>query len=377
MLTPINSSSELDSVYMQKALAEHHKNDVSISMFEVTKPEKRGGFLSEIVFVKVKYRICSEEQERSQELVVKLLPPENDRKVVMKDLGLYDRELAAYEHLNSSFARTVCLGDDGRSAVPSLISGASSKEAFTLIMQDMKAIGYATSVLPMGSSFAQTRAIFCSMSRIHALGVIQINRNERLGDVTAIGESDWIFGFINPNLDLMTNMFEGSPHVEIFEKMRSESVVKNMLELPKRHAFIETIIHGDLWAGNVLFDSNEKNCSVIDWQFGSLGNLVLDIVDMLFMSCEVNIIEKMDILTDLLEKYWDSFCKTVSEHGGSVSKTFKDFEKCVFDILPFGFMFMIASVDALLESKHISKERITQCIIFMQKSSSYDAIFTQ
>ncbi|KAF2360187.1 Protein of unknown function DUF227 [Trinorchestia longiramus] len=370
-LKPLNLSSDLSKEYIERAVREHFDNDeVQVLSFDVTTPTERQGFLSEIVFLKVKYTTSSDKPEESLNLVAKFLPLQEEIVALMRLSNLHGREVEAYRYLNSPLPKSVCVGLDKSPVVPFLIAAASSEDAVTLIMEDLRARGYRTKSSIEGSSVEQTLAVFRSIALVHAVGVIDMERSGRIGSIIAINPREFGNDFLQSNIKILLQMFKGTPDEEVFRKIGENSDL--LLEMAETFKFITTFIHSDLWAGNALLDADDRNCAIIDWQFGCLGNLVYDLQTMLFMSSDLKILEERDLLIKVLNEYWSSFTVTLSNHGVTLKKTFHDLEHCVTDTFLYGYTFMIASTESLLACNKTSKERIARTTAFLRSSGAWD-----
>ena len=133
----------------------------------------------------------------------------------------------------------------------------------------------------------------------------------------------------------------------------------------RRYPLLKTVIHGDLWAGQLLNTEDEKKAYIIDWQFCRVENPVLDIVAMFFMSSNPEVLEQH--VDELLLCYWDALNRPLQSAGITLNVNYEEFRKNVDNLLMFGFAALAASIHDFIQGCSISEKRMLGIIDFMEK----------
>ena len=116
-----------------------------------------------------------------------------------------------------------------------------------------------------------------------------------------------------------------------------------LVDRPKR-ANCSTLVHGDLWLNNVLFDreSAESNvagdrvCALIDFQTVFIGNPLYDLAYMLASSTNAEV--RREHSRALVDRYYDALVSALKSHGQSARfsriDAHENFELCLLQLSP-------------------------------------------
>lgn len=69
-------------------------------------------------------------------------------------------------------------------------------------------------------------------------------------------DSGYLNDIVCLGLEMLIDMLKGSPLAETFTSL--VSMHKDMISTSDKYPLIETLVHGDLWAGNVMFTEDDK-----------------------------------------------------------------------------------------------------------------------
>ena len=122
------------------------------------------------------------------------------------------------------------------------------------------------------------------------------------------------------------------------------------------------LVHGDLWNNNVLFEKNTIDCKIVDWQFCSYKNTLLDLSGILCTSVAAELRKRKE--NEWVELYYNEIINLTK-----VSKNEYTYQQCMAEYQMsklYTMVMMIASIDvfyfpSMKEDTDI-KERYTSLI---------------
>ncbi|XP_045604605.2 uncharacterized protein [Procambarus clarkii] len=365
-LAPLPSQRNINQMWLEKVLSHKLDTGVSIQSWTVKSPERREGFSSEICFVRVSY-LTSRKILEERALVVKFMP--QDRKVVefMNSGNLGKREVEFYKYTHSKDFRVFFQKCGLINPVPDVYWADIKGNVLTIVLPDLNIYGYKVLAPAEGNSVNQVKCIFQSISVIHALGIATIGKH---------GEHSlnipWSYNFIEPcvkeGIEKQIQIFDRTPTADILKSLLPLSA--ELITVSQRYHFVNTIIHGDLWAGNIMFSNDNKLAYIIDWQFVSIGNPVCDIICFLLLSANPSVYNEH--LNEVLEFYWENFEQALKKTEISVNISFQDLVKNVESMWIFGFMFLSAALHDLMDTSKMSEGRLQSIIFFLKKKNVFD-----
>ena len=84
----------------------------------------------------------------------------------------------------------------------------------------------------------------------------------------------------NECFDMFCESLKGHPKESTYKDIitnvktkLSDNYVKYCLEEDSIENFL---VHGDLWSNNIMYETGNKNCKLVDWQFLGTGNILAD-----------------------------------------------------------------------------------------------------
>jgi hypothetical protein len=129
-----------------------------------------------------------------------------------------------------------------------------------------------------------------------------------------------------------------------FQQWLTSDEIKKIVErcVGNEYQGPRTIIHGDLWCGNILFDPHPS--TLLDWQFTKYAHPLIDLALLLCSSCD-----PQDYLTTKQrELLFEPYLQTLSQFHPSLAHdwTFSHLDSAFLHILPYIWLIMAASASA-------------------------------
>lgn len=372
---PLKSGDEINQIWLEAMLSEKYTSTVAVHSWSSRIPSGREGFLSEITFVTVKYSIDNS-SEISSELVFKFLPQDPSLVKFLSNGGLAKREVEFYQFVNSSEFKSICNRNKLVVPIPEVFYAGYTDEAITIVMHDLSVDKYKSVIIKDGSSLSQTKTALQAVALIHAAGILYLQKHgqgDGLISLAAEFNTDFYDQFFLPNLKTLEEMYKGTSLSDTFKNCIP--LTKQIRSTCRRRPLVNTIIHGDLWAGQLLYSSDEALASIIDWQFCHIDNPVSDIMSMLFMSSDPKILEEN--LYDLLESYWNTLYQTVEAGAGNLDIGLEQLNTNIDDMWMYGFMFLVVSIHDFLNGDNISHYRMTGAFRFLEKKGVFRRFFEE
>ncbi|KAK3868126.1 hypothetical protein Pcinc_026448 [Petrolisthes cinctipes] len=361
-LFPLVSPKHLSKQWLEELLSYDLGHSVKITEWTVKSPEVRNGYLSEIGFVRVKF-ISSEEKEtcprteKSVSLVLKCMPKEPSQLEIVRKLDLARCEVDFYKYTKSEEFTTFCKKSDLSHPVPKLFWGGQKNEVFTIVLQDLSTRNFRVVIEPEGNTLEQLKCILSSIAIIHAAGLATLSRH-----------GHHCFNFPRKKCIMIENvragikrqikMFAGSRIASTLEALLTKVV--DLINVASRYPLLNTLIHNDLWTGNVMINQDDTTASIIDWQFVRLGNPVCDIITLLFLSGKPSAYQQH--LTELLNCYWNKFEQAMKKNNVPVSITYEQLMRNAEDMYIYGYM-IASSVPEYFLSVNTYTEKRTKHIV--------------
>ncbi|XP_037788686.1 uncharacterized protein LOC119584244 [Penaeus monodon] len=361
-LTVLRSEKDIDKVWLEELLKLRLKSNIEVLSWTSSTPATKSGFLSEMCFVRVAFKgPYHPVEERS--LAVKFAPSDKNILEFMKNGNLARKEIEFYKFVLTDDFQLFCEKSGLKNPVPDVYWADMEEDLVTLVMHDLRTEGFRVDTPPGGNSLEQIKLTLKSSAIIHACGVATIKKHGR--EYLDVPSGDFLDDYVKVGLEKEIEMFKGTRTAETLRALNSlrDPVIKT------RYPLFETLIHGDLWTGNVMFSGDNTSAIIIDWQFASVDNPVCDILSLLLMSGEPVVYEQH--LNDVLESYWESLTEALRKNEVSVNNTFQELVNCVEQMWIYGFMFLTASLNDLLENNLITVERTKHVITFLEEKNIF------
>ncbi|XP_027225870.2 uncharacterized protein [Penaeus vannamei] len=361
-LTVIRSMKDIDKVWLEELLKQRLKSNIKVLSWTSSTPPTKSGFLSEMCFV----RVCFKDPDHRMEersLAVKFAP--NDKNILefMKNGNLARKEVEFYKFVLTDDFQLFCEKSGLKNPVPDVYWAGMEEDLVTLVMHDLRIDGFRVDTPPEGNSLEQIKVTLNSIAVIHACGVATIKKHGR--EYLDVPSGDFLDDYMKAGLEKEIEMFKGTRTAETLTAINSlrDAVIK------ARSPLFETLIHGDLWTGNVMFSGDNTSAVILDWQFASVDNPVCDILSLLLMSGEPVVYEQH--LKDVLESYWQSLTEALRKNEVSVCNTFEEFVNCFEQMWMYGFMFFTCSLSDMLENNMITVQRTKHVIKFLEEKNVF------
>ena len=362
---PLTNVNELTDHWLEKMLCQKLKSKVNLNSWSYKLPESKQGFLSEIFFVTTNF--SDSNKDESCRLVFKILPVSPEHLKLVKQGNHANRETKFYQMIIQDEFVNILKKSDPKIYLPEIFFASIDDEgdSCTIVMEDVGQFNYKMDLLKEGSSLQQTINIVRSISVIHAAGIIC---NDIVKDKKEFQEEYELDPFFVPSLKQLSKKYSDYSWAPLFNDMIPIS--KQVKSIKDRYPLFKTLIHGDLWTGNCLFNSNEDSVCIIDWQFCEYGNPVCDLASMFCMSCDEDMLEKQ--LDVILKCYWDSFCANLQIAHIAPPVSYREFEKSLQDHWMIGFLNLSCSFEQFVANNILTEERMIGVMNFLQKKNVFD-----
>lgn len=375
-ILPLQSPQDISRQWLEMMLSYDLGHSVKITEWTVKSPKAKDGFMSEIGFVRITYipnaeRVKCPRTERrngkSVSLVVKCMPKEPRRVELMRNGDLGRREVEFYNYSRSGGISTFCKKSGLLLPVPKVFWTGLKDEELTIVLEDLSTRNLRVKTAPEGNTVEQLKCTLKSIAIVHAAGLATISHHgQHILDIP--WDPNSVIEFVKSGINLQIKMFAGSRMAGTLEALLAQ--VKELVNVACRYPpLLNTLIHGDLWTGNVMMNQGDTSASIIDWQFSMVGNPVCDIVTLVFMSGKPSAYQQH--LTHILECYWYNFEQAMKKNNVPVSITFGQLKRNVEDMCIYGYMLVTASLESHLASKKITENRMKHIINFMHEKGHF------
>ena len=373
-LEPLKCFKDLNNIWLENLVSKHYKRTVASLSWSSQSPTAREGFLSELIFIDVKVTLVDNAEEHLN-LVFKFLPQEKDKYDFVTGSFLDLREV----QFNLFFDTVDILKDSGlHLPVPKVYYAGRSPTAMTLVLGNMVPLKYKMISTPEGSNLSQTKVALRCIAVLHAVGLAYKAKHgldalkQKL--MTIPFSFDFVDTFLSPNLETLIGLYEdGDPHIDLLKALKRH--VKPMMRGIFKEPFMETLVHGDYWAGQILYSEDESKACVLDWQFGHVGNPVADITSFLLMSSQENVYENH--VDEVLVAYWETLTSTLDAAGVVISTTYEQLKTNVNSNWMHGFVAVAASMHDFLPGNKITIKRTKGYIRFLRERGYFDSFLDE
>lgn len=365
-ISPLASQKEISQQWLEKVLSHKLATDVTVNSWIANAPETKDGFSSEISFVKVVYSSAGgAEEERN--FVVKFMPENEELVKIMQAGNIPKREIGFYKYAKSEHFKTFCRTAGLAHPVPDVCWADVEEDKLTIVLDDLKTKGYKSSTPAEGNSLNEIKKALRSIAVIHASGTIEKKESK----LVALG-SPWDPGnfgeYFNIGLKKLIHMYDGLPTAETFKSLLPHS--SNMVTISQKHSFVSTIVHGDLWAGNVMFSDMGDSACIFDWQVAHVGNPLSDVASLLLMSAEPLVY--VEHLSEVLDHYWQSYQRSLQKNEIDINVSYHDMVTSLESLWIHGFMSVSMSLPFLLDHGKMTEERVRAVVSFLEERRTFD-----
>lgn len=370
ILIPLRSHEDLSHEWLEQVLRHAIHDNLKFKSWKTNEAEGRHGFASAISFITVSYTTQTHGgMEESKSLVVKFMPEEDSSANLVRNGNLALREVEFYKYAASEEFKIYCHSNGMQNLIPKVYWAGIDGDKVTVVLEDLSCSKYKTLTPSEGISLSQVKITLSTIAVVHASGFHSINKHgthqlDMPWDVTFLKED------VEKGLHRLIGIYSDNPLAGTFKTFLP--CLEKLLYTANSSPFLRTLIHGDLWTGNIMFSSDEKSVSIIDWQFAHFGNPACDIITLLILSSSPYVYE--DHLTEVLACYWESFKGALVKNGGAAVElkfSFQDLVRNVEDLWLYGFMFFSAAFPDLLDFNKMSETRLKSIITFLVKRGAF------
>ena len=321
--------------------------------------------MSEVCFIQTCFFINEGSAEEKRSLVAKFMPDAKEELLdMMKHCSLAKREVDFYKYAFSSEFQMFCENSGLHHPVPDVYWAGLKDKKITIVLHDLCSDGLKLSVVPEGNSLEQIKCALATVAVIHGAGIATIKKHgTHPGDIPLNPSifKDYVTHGINKQIEL----FEGTSTVNTLKALLSRET--ELLSM-KKYPLVDTFLHGDFWAGNIMFSQGNRKACIFDWQFAYVGNPVCDILTFIFISGEVSCFTEH--LTEILECYWESFEQSLKKNGITVDISFQDLVCSIEAMWMYGYAFFSGSLPDLL-GHNITEDRVRSIVQFLEKKGMF------
>lgn len=370
-LSPLASEKDLSRAWLERMLSHSLSAPVSITSWSGSSPEKRSGVCSEISFVRVIFGVSGGAVEEERHLVMKFMPQSEKYVNYMKGNNLAEREVSFYKYVGTERFKAFCeaagVCDTSVHPVPHVYWADSNDRNVTIVLRDLNKDNYRQTVPPEGNSLIQIKSALRALAVIHAFGYTTI-KSVGYHVIESALDMSHIHEYLLGGLNSLIELYDGTSTAATMKALCP--LVEELFREGEKHLFIDSLVHGDTWTGNILFSEDDHSASIIDWQYTSVDNPVRDVVCLLLVSGEPSVY--CDHLTEVLECYWRSFEQALLKNGVSIDVSFEDMLTNFEDLLVSGFTYVTGSLAFMIPSDDITQERIRAVMSFFEKKGVFE-----
>lgn len=177
----------------------------------------------------------------------------------MKSGSLARKAIEFYKFVATDDFQVFCAKTGLKHPVPDVYWSCMEDDRLTLVMHDLSTDGFRVDIPQEGNHLLQTKkSTLRSVAVIHACGVVSLKKHGK--EYFNVPSADFLGDFFSEGLERQMETFRGTPAEQTLKAIRplSEQLIK------MRSPFLDTVIHGDLWAGNVLFSPDDTIAAIID-----------------------------------------------------------------------------------------------------------------
>ncbi|KAL7638680.1 UNVERIFIED_CONTAM: hypothetical protein RMT77_011252 [Armadillidium vulgare] len=360
-MEPVAKVEDIDKSWLKQVISDYHKKTCDVLSFNLETRSKKEGFLSEIAYIEVELKLGGEIV--SEYLVAKCMPHSPDVKTFVLNGNLAKREVEFYNLSKSEVFQSI-LENNGKdhSIIPEVLFSEFKRDNLTILMKNMKSLNYKTIMIKDGNNLDQTLKILSSIAIVHAAGLSYFKKYENYG-IEKFTNFSFFDQFLSSNIETLSKMFAHNELREVFKKL--VPVSRRIRDFPMKYPLFETVIHGDLWSNQCMFSRNEKDVVILDWQFSNVGNPVVDLMGMFFMSTDPAVLEEH--LDEILDCYWQALNSNLKKNDVIVPCSFEDFVDNVECHWMTGFLYIASSIHDFLAGDNISLKRLEGLMNFLNR----------
>lgn len=286
-------------------------------------------------------------EERS--FVLKLPPPAGSAwDHLLAQLEVFRREAQSYRLLEQARAHELGL-------VPSCYWSSFNDRGFgALALEDLTIRGGFNAHVADGLTRAQTEATLVTLAHLHALHAC-----DGVSGEADRPPGDWMYtAWSSPLVQILTEAIRdgriclakelGNDAHEPLLTAMARWRVEPTLEQSHRNARLFSVCHADIWSNNIMFvptSDRAERAVVLDWQFTTWGNPLVDVAFLLVSSLTP---ERREAWTPALVDLYHSTLR--ANLDPAIPYTLEDCRVDYARALPYGVLMSLCNVEAFLSS---------------------------
>jgi thiamine kinase-like enzyme len=286
-------------------------------------------------YATVVYRVIVDTTTWPLSLILKCVPESEFRAKFLRDGKLMEREIKMFEK-----TLQMLRGSLASPKYPHFYNAVQDGGRDTLVVKDMRPLGYTTRPRKLGLDAAHLRLVIKEIAHLHGLSIaLRIQQPDvfkteiqdfYVENMYAEENREQSSMFLGMTLGNLAQAIENNLPFRFYRiskimKHISEHVfdeLKNVIILPNDEEELEKRVlvlnHGDCWSNNMLFKYEEGNdepleCCMIDFQLSRCGAPVQDLMYLFYSSTTQETRRKH--MNELLQFYLDETLRVIKAKG--------------------------------------------------------------
>ena len=310
------ANSEIDESWLKSVM--NRALNKEIQVLAVNDIEQKHGFVNGVKTAEIK----------TDEKIIKLflkftVHPIGSYSKMVQSYNCHQREVQTYQEvLPKMIDFELKYGSsDLQGKYPNFFYGDFDQDGFCLIMEDHSE-NYFMKSINQGLNFAQAKSCLEMIASFHAISYAMFQKEPKLGQKwkfapvhKTFGENQWYQGIIEQNWEALIKDLtkEKLTLVKPLKGLKSQwlSVYRQVTDFGPQ----PFLIHGDLWANNVMF-SDQNDVLVFDWPFLGRDHPIVDVAHFILVGLD----------PDQLELWWEKLLNVYCAEFTRKLKTFGYFE---------------------------------------------------
>jgi hypothetical protein len=323
-------SSEVTEEWLKSELLANISGAQEVHVKKLERDKEQSGMLS--CAIRAVVQIKGKEKTEDMKLFIKIMPEDDDHVGFISTNFMDVTEVESYKMLFKDLSEFEASSSRGvlssiSKLFPTMYAGRYVKDvgkrAYYLALEDVSPeynmMDYNTGLTPKQlakslEKLAKFHALCFSMKKVKKVD-FQAKYNFLSPFFSNMTSDDGLMKLMDNMFDWFIRELEPCAKHRILIKSIEHcktDIGKRFKEAVCNESSEDFLIHGDLWANNLLFDKS-SDCKMVDWQFTSTGSVFLDFGTMAYYSMAPK--ETEANMDSLINTYYSSFLDTTKEMG--------------------------------------------------------------